>query len=129
MAGEKKKLNRKNSLSGKSQIDLVFLKGSNFFIYPFRFKFLSIKETTISEKLVLFSVSKRNFKKATTRNLVKRRMREGYRLNQTMLHTNETLHLAMIYSAKEVHDFRFIEEKLILGLKRLSEKLSPTSAS
>jgi ribonuclease P protein component len=105
------------------------LKGSNFFIYPFRFKFLSIKETTISEKLVLFSVSKRNFKKATTRNLVKRRMREGYRLNQTMLHTNETLHLAMIYSAKEVHDFRFIEEKLILGLKRLSEKLSPTSAS
>jgi len=56
-------------------------------------------------------------------------MREGYRLNQTMLHTNETLHLAMIYSAKEVHDFRFIEEKLILGLKRLSEKLSPTSAS
>jgi hypothetical protein len=56
-------------------------------------------------------------------------MREAYRLNQTFLVTNEKLHLAMIYSAKEALDFRFIEEKLILGLKRLSEKLSTPSVS
>jgi len=52
-------------------------------------------------------------------------MREAYRLNQELLESkHEKLHLAFIYSAKEVLDFHFIEEKLILGLKRLSNTLS-----
>lgn len=53
-------------------------------------------------------------------------MREAYRLNQELLIlSDQKLHLAFIYSAKEIRDFHFIQEKLILGLKRLSEKLSP----
>lgn len=35
---------------------------------------------------VAFSVSKRNFKLAVTRNLIKRRMRETYRLNKNVLY-------------------------------------------
>jgi len=70
-------------------------------------------------------VSKRNFKKATDRNLIKRRVREAYRLNKTLLAPADTsFQLALIYSAKEIRDFHFIEEKLNLGLKRLSQKLS-----
>ncbi len=53
-------------------------------------------------------------------------MREAYRLNQHLLDfSDQKLQLAFIYSVKEIKDFHFIEEKLILGLKRLSEKLIP----
>lgn len=52
-------------------------------------------------------------------------MREAYRLNQELVQiTDQRLQLAFIYSAKEVIDFHFIQEKLILGLKRLSNTLS-----
>jgi len=52
-------------------------------------------------------------------------MREAFRLNQEILISrNCTINLAFIYSAKEVKDFYFIEEKLILGLKRLTELVS-----
>lgn len=52
-------------------------------------------------------------------------MREAYRLNKTLLEVPDTtFKLALVYSAKEIRDFHFIEEKLNLGLKRLSEKLS-----
>ena len=52
-------------------------------------------------------------------------MREAYRLNQEILQlTDQKLQIAFIYSAKEIIDFHFIQEKLILGLKRLSNTLS-----
>ena len=120
----KKKLGRTSSLSGKSRIDLVFSKGSHFFIYPFRFQYFINPDSSDSPK-VLFSVSKRNFKKATDRNLIRRRMREAFRLNQHLLNTfGKSLYISHIYSAKEILDFHSIEEKLISGIKRLTEKLS-----
>jgi ribonuclease P protein component len=86
---------------------------------------LPFPTSEIAETRVLFSVSKRHFKKATDRNLLKRRIRESYRLNKNRLSTSgNSLHLGFIYSAKEIRDFHFIEEKLILGLERLTEKLS-----
>jgi ribonuclease P protein component len=70
----------------------------------------------------MFSVSKRNFKKATDRNLLKRRMREAYRLNKAALPGTSKLQMAYIYTAKEILMFDEIRDKLLLSFKRLQEE-------
>jgi ribonuclease P protein component len=67
---------------------------------------------------VLISVSKRNFKKAVDRNLIKRRMRESYRLNKNLLPARPKLLIAYIYTAKEILTFAQIQERLIKTLNR-----------
>ncbi len=63
---------------------------------------------------VLFSVPKRNHRRANKRNLLKRRCRESYRVNKTPLVELATSHniavdIALIYSTKELHQFNKID--------------------
>jgi ribonuclease P protein component len=66
---------------------------------------------------VLFSVPKRNFKKAIKRNLLKRRIKEAYRLNKFELTTflNEKkikVLLAFLFIDKEVKSYSDIEKSV-----------------
>lgn len=116
---------KKSRLCSKKLIDSIFLKGKSIFIYPFSIKYLSSASTECDQ--VLVSVSKKKFKRAVDRNLIKRRIKEAYRLNRSQLLSpnkeSESLLIAYIYIAKEIHDYRFIESKLIESLKRLNSKL------
>ena len=74
------------------------------------------------EAEILFSTPKRFLKRANKRNKVRRRMREAYRLNRAeLLHSDEPRHLqvALVYSTKEVLDYKTIEN----ATKRILEKL------
>ena len=74
------------------------------------------------EAEILFSTPKRFLKRANKRNKVRRRMREAYRLNRAeLLHSDEARHLqvALVYSTKEVLDYKTIEN----ATKRILEKL------
>ena len=84
----------------------LFEEGRSGFVYPFRYTYLSEESTSPSVE-VLFSVPKRNHKRANKRNLLKRRMREAYRLNNGELKSEAIAHgkaldIAFIYSTKEM---------------------------
>jgi ribonuclease P protein component len=74
------------------------------------------------------SVPKRLFKRAVDRNLLKRRIREAYRLNKSVLdillqETDRTIWLVIQYQHKEIETYQVIEKGVITGLSKLAEKL------
>ncbi len=66
---------------------------------------------------VLFSVPKRQFKHAVDRNLIRRRMKEAYRLNKQLLTGN--FNVAFIYIGKGIEDYKAIEKGLKSALKKI----------
>jgi ribonuclease P protein component len=73
---------------------------------------------------ITFSVSKRGFRLAVTRNLIKRRMREAYRKNKFILYEflnaeNKQIVLIVIIKGDKVPDFTTVEISINEMLKRL----------
>ena len=94
-------------LCSKKLIKELFNRGSSFYLYPFKVLVLENESPNKSHQ-VLFSVPKRNFKKAVDRNLLKRRIREAYRLNKQFYLNSQPKLIAYIYSPKEILDFQII---------------------
>ena len=73
---------KEERLCNKKLIDELFHNGSSFLCYPFKVSWLLVDEPAQFPAQVLFSVSKKRYKRAVDRNLIKRRMREAYRLHK-----------------------------------------------
>lgn len=76
---------------------------------------------------VLISVSKRKIRLAVNRNLLKRRIREAYRLNkpkfyEALIDQNRSLIFSIIYLGNKPIPYAVIEEKIIVLLNRLTDK-------
>jgi ribonuclease P protein component len=108
-------------------IDKLFHNGSSFLLYPFRIIWL--QEALPPEKpvQVLISVPKKKFKRAVDRNLLKRRIREIYRLQKSeqlypfLTEHSATMILGINYIGNEIGEYAFMEKKFnaaILKLKR-----------
>ena len=107
-------------LSSKKSIQELFDKGSSFYLHPFKIYFLKTKQSELNQLLI--SVPKSNFKRAVDRNVLKRRIREGYRLNKSLLSPDKKFLIAYIYSAKEILPSAVIHQKIISSLKKITEK-------
>ncbi len=116
-------------LHSKKLIQELFDKGSSFYIYPFKVIYLPSTETETNQ--VLVSVSKKKFKKAVTRNLIKRKVKEAYRLNKNSLpiplEASPKLLIGYIYTGKDILPYQTIEAKLKKSLIRLKKELTELS--
>ena len=109
-------------LSRKKWIQELFDKGSSFNSYPYRILCLSHPEAAATANQVMFTVSKRLFKRAVDRNKIKRRMREAYRLNKGPAQLSGKLLIAYIYTAREILPSDIIRDKLAKAWGTISVK-------
>jgi ribonuclease P protein component len=112
---------RKNErLCSKKIIRKIFNEGDTLYLHPFKLYFL--KEISLIPTKVMFSVPKRNFKKAVDRNNIRRKLKEAYRTNKNILPNQNGFltSLAIVYIAKENIPFVILQEKLIMVLYRLN---------
>ena len=124
------KFHRGERLKSRKEIGRLFGKdGQNLSSYPLVLKFAPVDEPRSGFGFqAAFVVPKRRFKRAVDRNLIKRRVREAYRLNKGMLQKGEAdekpqYALMFIYTGKEAMPYKYIEKKMRKLLDQLKDKI------
>jgi ribonuclease P protein component len=110
---------KEERLCNKKLIDELFHNGSSFLCYPFKASWMLVSDSQQVPVKIVLAVSKKRFKKAVDRNLIKRRMREAYRLHkQQYLYdqlnsTDKQIVLSLGYIGKEIAPFDFTQKKML----------------
>ncbi|MDA0890622.1 MAG: ribonuclease P protein component [Bacteroidetes bacterium] len=122
------KFPKKQKLCGEKVIERLFANGKSISEKPFRaiWNFEKNNDQVFVKSLIV--VSKKRLKLAVDRNVLKRRIKEAYRLQKKKLEcflesTNQQLNLAIIYQEEEILDYKTLEEKINLLLSRLIKEL------
>jgi ribonuclease P protein component len=112
-------------LKSTKDLDCLFGGGKSIHESPIRAIYKKKEEKTNITLNVGVSVPKKLHKLAVNRNLLKRRMREAYRLNnqqlkQTLLTSETQLNVMFVYGSKQILSFSEIEDKIKVILNRLN---------
>ena len=115
-------------LCSKKVLSELFKKGSasvrTFYLFPFRVLYIPLDPARTDDwPAIVITVPKRQFKSAVDRNLVRRRVREAYRLNKHLLSQTTTpppAYIAFLYTAKQIISFEETEKGMKLAFKQIS---------
>lgn len=112
-------LPKKERLTNFEIINRVFSKsGKPFFYFPLLLTVIPFESPTeCGLTQILVSVSKKKIKKATDRNLIRRRVKEAYRLNKHIQFKqnnspNRNFALGIIYLSKEIEPYEKINKSI-----------------
>jgi ribonuclease P protein component len=129
----KQTFSKAEKLCNKKLIDKLFTKGTSFFSYPFKVIYFFAEAndsfTANYPAKVLFTTSKRHFKKAVDRNRIKRLLRESYRKNKSSFYDELDkkglkLVIGFIFNGKELPLYRDVEKKIIDIIHRLTLEIN-----
>ncbi len=140
-------LRKSARLRHRSLVERLFTEGESFYSYPIRITARSLSETALQSNFkdhvpdrigpvqILLTVPKKKRKHAVDRVLMRRRIREAFRLNSRELRDSisasakiRTLSLALIYIADTNEDYAKIEKSVRKLLRKLSTRyLEPIS--
>jgi len=112
------KLRKVERLSSRTVIKDVFEHGEQFFLFPFK---IFYQPNIYEYNRILISIPKKAHKKAITRNLLKRRIKEAYRQNPQKNGTNTKFDIIFLYISGTVSDFNQIQKKLTYVLGKIQE--------
>lgn len=115
---------KEERLSGKKTFDALMKHGQEFYQFPFRVKWMFAEKPLPFPAQVAFAVPKRTFKKAVTRNRIKRILRESYRRNKRFFYEDlknkeRQIRVMLIFTHKEPLELKESDAKIILTLQRL----------
>ncbi len=120
--------NKKQKLCSEKAIERLFKNGNSIVESPFRLIWNFEENTEVVFVKTLIVVSKKRLKLAADRNVIKRRIKEAFRLQKKQLESflegnNKRLNVAIIYQQEEVLDYKCLYEKINLLLARLIKDL------
>jgi ribonuclease P protein component len=119
---------KEERLCSQKIIGEMFTSGESFLAYPLKVVFLKTDIPQSHPVQAAFTVSKRNFKRAVKRNILKRRMREAYRLNKPGFYRElaaKELQFAImfVYIGKDMAEYPVIEKGMISAFRKLLSKV------
>lgn len=124
----KNTFDKQERLTGKKAIDSLFAKGKGTSIAPLKMIVKLSLSTQIHPARVMFVVPKKKFKRAHDRNLLKRRMREAYRLSKNNFYALLTekemkVSCALIYTGGKADTYAVIQKAVVELLTQSLKKL------
>lgn len=123
------RLRKEERLTGKKQLEALFRVGRSFTAYPLRFVWTIAPREGHFPVKVAFGVSRKRWRRAVDRNLLKRRMREAYRhqkehLYQVPISSELQVQMLCLYIASETNTSEYISVGMRKGLTRIAKQIS-----
>jgi ribonuclease P protein component len=131
MAPHRYSLPKSHILRSKTDIDALVERGAVLFKYPIKAYWLERCAEGVAVSAgdpsavpafsrIMVSVPKRSFKRAVKRNLLKRRIREAWRLNASLL-GGRHYDILFVYLGREIEGYERIQSSLTGILRTLAD--------
>ena len=129
MSINKLTFSKEERLCSKKLLTELFTNGSSFLVYPYRITWMVATPEQLMPAQVMIGVSKKKFKRSVDRNLIKRKIKEAYRLNKAelfysyLISGDKKILLSLNYIGKEILEYGIINTKLKVAFTTLSKHI------